>query len=155
MQPPPEVDHVRFFGDEDLWRASFAIFADRFQPDFESTGILLGNRMTFHGSDGCRALLMHWYEPWATYRAETHEAIDLGEQVLVSHEAFGRLEGSSAEVKLTGASLYAISDGKVARIEFFLDRDSALKAVGLAAEEGEDRGPRPSSRAQGARARAS
>jgi ketosteroid isomerase-like protein len=132
MQPAPDVDHVRFFGNDGPAGAAFAMLADRFHPDFESTGTLLGNEMTFLGPDGCRALLMQWYEPWASYRIESQEAIDLGERVLVKHRAFGRLEGSDAEVKLTGASVYTFRDGKIARIAFYTDSAEALEAVGLA-----------------------
>jgi ketosteroid isomerase-like protein len=107
------------------------MFADRFHPDFESTGALLGSQMTFVGGDGCRALLMQSYEPGASYRIESQQAIDLGERVLVKHQAFGRLEGSDAEVKLTGASVYTFRDGKVARIAFYVNSSDALKAVGL------------------------
>jgi ketosteroid isomerase-like protein len=92
--------------------------------------------MTFLGPDGCRALLMQWYEPWASYRIESQEAIDLGERVLVKHRAFGRLEGSDAEVKLTGASVYTFRDGKIARIAFYIDSAEALEAVGLAESHG-------------------
>jgi ketosteroid isomerase-like protein len=131
LQPPADIDHVRFFGNRDLWAATFAMFASRFEPDFESTGTLLGSEMTFVGAEGCRELLMQWYEPWTSYRIESHAAIDLGDQVLVTHDAFGRLAGSEAEVKLTGASLYTLRAGKVARIAFYVDRAEALKAVGL------------------------
>jgi ketosteroid isomerase-like protein len=131
MLPPPDVDHVRFFGNADLMEATFAMLADRFHPDFESTGTLLGNPMTFVGMEGCRDLLLLWYEPWASYRIERQEAIDLGEQVLVKHDAFGRMEGSDAEVKLSGASVYTFRDGRVARLAFYIDSAEALRAVGL------------------------
>jgi ketosteroid isomerase-like protein len=146
LQPPPELDHLQFFGNAELWSSTFAMFASYFEPDFETTGTLLGTQMTFIGSEGCRELLMHWYEPWTSYRIVSQEAIDLGDRVLVTHDAFGRLPGSEAEVKLSGASLYTLRDGKVARIAFYLDRAEALKAVGLSDASPAARNASPRSR---------
>jgi ketosteroid isomerase-like protein len=131
LQPPPQIDHLQLWGNAELWSQTFAMFASNFQPDFETTGILLGTEMTVVGSEGCREMMMQWYEPWASYRIESHEAIDLGDQVLLTHDAFGRLAGSDAEVKLTGATVYTFRDGKIARIAFYLAPSEARKAVGL------------------------
>ena len=39
--------------------------------------------------------------------------------------------GSTREVKLSGADVWTVREGKIARIEFFSHRSEALKAVGL------------------------
>jgi ketosteroid isomerase-like protein len=75
--------------------------------------------------------MLDWLAPWATYRAEAEEVIDCGDRVLVLRSVFGRLEGSAEEVTLTGAAVFTVRDGKIARIEGYADRDQALKAVGL------------------------
>jgi ketosteroid isomerase-like protein len=74
---------------------------------------------------------LEWLAPWKTYRVETEEVIDLGDRVLVLVRAFGRLEGSQGEVENTSASLWTVRDRKIARVEFYVDRTEALKAVGL------------------------
>ena len=62
---------------------------------------------------------------------ETEDAIDLGDRVVVLARAFARLEGSQADVENTVAAIWTVRDGSLARIEFYLDRAEALKAVGL------------------------
>jgi hypothetical protein len=69
--------------------------------------------------------------PWATYRTEIEKAIDLGDRVLVCTFDYGRRPGSTQEVKLTGASIYTVREGLVARSEHYPSRVEALKAVGL------------------------
>jgi ketosteroid isomerase-like protein len=51
--------------------------------------------------------------------------------VLVLVRAFGRLEGSQGEVENTSASVWTVREGKIARVEFYIDRAEALKAAGL------------------------
>jgi hypothetical protein len=52
--------------------------------------------------------------------------------VLVLAEALATFEGSTAQVKRTTAALWTVRYAKVTRVEFYPDRDEALKAVGLA-----------------------
>ncbi len=102
-----------------------------FHPDFECAHRLLGSERTYSGMAGLRASWLDWLAPWATYRAEIEEAIDCGDRVLILVHDFGRREGSTAEVKSNNAAIWTIRDGKVARAEFYADRDWARKDVGL------------------------
>ena len=86
----------------------------------------------FIGIEGLRAGWLDWLTPWATYRIEVEKAIDLGDQVLLLHRSFGRLEGSTQEVEFRGANLWTIRDGRIARLETYTTHEEALKAVGLA-----------------------
>jgi ketosteroid isomerase-like protein len=58
--------------------------------------------------------------------------IDVGDgRVVVLTHDHARPKGSGAEASFTGAPVWTVRDGKVARIEFYWNRDEALKAVGL------------------------
>ena len=132
FQPEPDMDLVEHFRDDDSWAEFSAALAPAFAPDFESANALLGIEKTYTGMDGFRNLWLDWLAPWATHRVELEEAIDLGDQVLVLAEALATIEGSTAQVKRTTGALWTVRNGKVARVEFYPDRDEALKAVGLA-----------------------
>src|SRR5271157_1854223 len=132
FQPDPEMDLVEHFRDDDSWAEFSAALAPAFAPDFESANALLGIEKTYTGMAGLRSLWLDWLAPWATHRVEIEEVIDLGDQVLVLAEALATIEGSTAQVKLTTAALWTVRYGKVTRVEFYPDREEALKAVGLA-----------------------
>ena len=47
------------------------------------------------------------------------------------NHSFGRLEGSTQEVKEAPAGVWTIRDEKIARAEFYTDRSEARTSVGL------------------------
>jgi ketosteroid isomerase-like protein len=133
QHPAADVDLAQLFRDDAMWAAFAEAVGPLFHPHCESvfSGVPGGGK-TYTGVEGIRARWLDWLAPWATYRGEIEEAIDLGERVLVPGHAFGCLEGSAAEVKLTTGNVWTVRDGKIARVEFYIDRADALKAVGLA-----------------------
>ncbi len=131
LQPAPDVDLAQLFRDDAMWALTVEAWAPIFHPDFECTLPLFGTAETFVGREGHRAAYLDWMAPWATYRVEIEEAIDLGDRVLLLNRGFGRHEGSQAEVENASAAVWTVRDGKIARAEFYADRAEALKAVGL------------------------
>jgi ketosteroid isomerase-like protein len=100
--------------------------------DFESAMVFPGYPVqTRFGVEAFLKNWRDWLEPWATYRTTIDEAIDLGDQVVLLFRAYGRREGTDAEVELLGAQICTVRDGKVARWEDWGDRDEAMKSLGL------------------------
>ncbi len=131
LQSAPDVDLAKRFRDDAMWAAAVEASDPIFTPDFECTLPLFGTSETFVGGEGLRATYLDWLAPWATYRVEIEEAIDLGDRVLLLNRGFGRHTGSQAEVENAAAALWTVRDGKIARADFYADRAEALKAVGL------------------------
>lgn len=127
----PDVDFAELIRDDERWTAASAFASQFVHPDAEYVLPRFDSTQTFTGMDGFRALWLDWMTPWATYRTEIEEAIDLGDQVLVLLCDFGRRAGSTHEVALTAAGLWTVRDGKIVRAEFYAERTEALKAVGL------------------------
>jgi ketosteroid isomerase-like protein len=130
LQPDPEVDFAQVFRDDDMW-AALGEARGAYHPEVESVRPGLPDGKTYTGLDGLRDMWLEWLAPWRSYRVEAEDVIDLGDRVLVLAHVFGRLEGSQAEVRNTVASVFTVRDGKIARVEFYLERAEALKAVGL------------------------
>ncbi len=105
--------------------------ARHYHADFECVHHLLGGERTYTGFEGLRESWLDWLAPWATYRAETEEAIDCGDRVLLLVRDFGRREAGSPEVKSDNAAIWTIRDGKVARAEFYADRGWARRDAGM------------------------
>ncbi len=131
LQPGPSLDLARLFRNDDRWATFTETASPFYHSDFETAGTLVGIERSDAGMEGFRAFWLDWLAPWATYRTEPEEAIDHGERVLVLSRSFGRLEGSTQEIKEAPAAVWTVRDGKIARVDLFLDRAEARKAVGL------------------------
>ena len=94
---------------------------------------LLGGGKTYTGLEGGRAAWVNWLTAWTSYRVEVSEAIDCGERVLVLYDAFAVPQRSTAEVKLSGADVWTVRDGKIARWEGYGSHAKGRKVVGLEA----------------------
>jgi ketosteroid isomerase-like protein len=133
-QPTPDIDLTQIFRDDVLWAAAVEVNAPIRHRDFEC--ILRGGPQgdhTYAGTDGMRQMFLDWLAPWTSYRTEIREAMDCGDRVLVLADTFGRLEGSSQEVRLPSSDVWTVRDGKIARWEAYMSRSEAFRAVGLEA----------------------
>jgi ketosteroid isomerase-like protein len=59
------------------------------------------------------------------------EIVDAGDHVLVSLDQRARGSGSGIEVEITSHNVYTFRDGKVTRVQLFIEREPALAAAGL------------------------
>jgi ketosteroid isomerase-like protein len=134
LQPGRDVDLVALFRDEVAATAFEEAYAPFFHDDLEvvSPPGLPGSAPRYFGLAGLRAGWLDWLEPWERYRVEVEGVVDAGdEDVVVLVRDYGRRLGMAAEVSLVGGAIWTVTDGKVARIVFFLDRKQALEAAGL------------------------
>jgi ketosteroid isomerase-like protein len=129
----PDVDYVPLFRDESLWTGLAEAVAPFVHTNFECVWHQFGSEKRYAGLDGLRAFMLDWTAPWVTYRVETEEAIDLGERVLLLNNDRGRRERGTHEVRGRLGAIWTIRDGKIARLDAYLDRADALKAAGLKA----------------------
>jgi hypothetical protein len=129
--PAPDVNVAALVRDKHGWAAWLCEIAPFFVPDVESIWPHFpGGARTFTGVEGMRAALLKWTARWATYRSEVDEVIDCGGQVILIAPSFGRLPGSTQEIRLEGANLWTVCDGKIARVYTSTTAD-VLKVVGL------------------------
>ena len=132
LQPAPGVDLSELLRREDRWAALADALARYFHPGFETVppGVP-GTESTYTGLDGLRAAWLGWTEPWLSYRTEIEQGIDAGDRVLLLTRDYGRREGATEEVRVDGSAVWTVSEGKIARAEFFAHRADAFEAAGL------------------------
>ena len=86
---------------------------------------------SFHGEEGVRRFCQEWFTAFKTMTVEVERFLDAGERILI----LTRLKATGAEsdvrVELLGAAIYSFRDSKIARIDFYYDREQALEAAGL------------------------
>ena len=85
----------------------------------------------FHGHEGFRQAWGAVLDPFEELRVEPTEVSDLGDRVLVGIHSVGRGRASGVQVENRGFTLYTFKGGKVARQEFFVDRELAERTAGL------------------------
>ena len=70
-------------------------------------------------------------EAWEERRLEAEEFIDAGDNVVVLLHEYRRGRGSGVELETDTAVVFAVRDGRVVRIQGYMDRNAALEAAGL------------------------
>jgi ketosteroid isomerase-like protein len=132
LQPVPDVDLVALFRDDRAFAAAEATLAPFFHPDCEITGGPDSvTPVAQTGLRGLREIWLQWLAPWASYRSEIDQLIDLGDSVLVLVRDFGSAENGGPEVTLVSGAIWTVRERKVSRVVFYTNRESALRAAGL------------------------
>ncbi|MCW2688146.1 MAG: hypothetical protein JWR37_3036 [Mycobacterium sp.] len=126
-----DVDLVPLVRDDAIWAAASQGAASVLHPDFEVVGTVIGTERSYVGIDGFREFLIDWLGPWEAYRSEVVRTSDPGDDVVTIFRIFARRDGSASEFEGSGAWIWTIRDGKIARIVGYADPGEALKAVGL------------------------
>jgi len=72
-----------------------------------------------------------WFEAWESLTFDVDEFLESGDRVVTCGRAHARGKGSAVAVDFDSYSVFTVRDGKVARMEFFIERESALAAAGL------------------------
>jgi hypothetical protein len=102
------------------------------EPDCRVVAIATGLTREYSGIEGLREGWVDWLAPWASYRQELEEPIDLGDRIVILGRERGRLVDTDSEVETRSGAVYYLRNGKIARAEYYLTRAEALEAVGLA-----------------------
>ena len=89
------------------------------------------NEGPFHGPDAMRDDFERWASAFEDLEVSPEEFIDAGDRVLVTAYHRGRGRASGVEVDGRFYEVYTLRDGKVVRVDEYVDRAEALEAVGL------------------------
>jgi ketosteroid isomerase-like protein len=108
------------------------ILWDTADPEIEIHDHDAPDQGDYRGYEGLTRWLEDWGEAWAEWSIELDEFIDAGDSVVIFIRMKAKGRGSGIEIDRPDALVYGISGGLITRIDYFNDRDEALKAVGLA-----------------------
>jgi ketosteroid isomerase-like protein len=112
--------------------------------DFQASSAFLDQNVELHGTSGglldgniargieaVRQTFEMWDEDWEETKLRPQEFIDVGDQVVLLQHELRRGRGSGVEVESETAVLFDVRDGRVTRMQGFMDQAQALKAAGL------------------------
>jgi ketosteroid isomerase-like protein len=131
--PDSETDLARLFRDERVFSSVVDALAARIHADVEAVPAWRGAGAVYSGIDGFREMWVDWLEPWASYHVQVEEIIDAGDRIAVLVRDRARRHDSDAEVELISGSVWTFRDGKIARVEFYANREELLEATGIGA----------------------
>ena len=72
-----------------------------------------------------------WESTWDEYSVTPEGFEDMGDRVVATLDFHGRGRGSGVEIKARFYEVYTVRDGKIVRMDEFLDRSEALEAAGV------------------------
>jgi ketosteroid isomerase-like protein len=106
---------------------------DYFHPDVELVPPLSypDTESSYRGQEGVRRWFRQIDEIWDDWRFEAERFIDAGDRVVVFVRVSGTAKQSGAAVAISDAHVLTLRDGRVTRVDVFLDRPEALEAAGL------------------------
>jgi ketosteroid isomerase-like protein len=129
---PSGVDFVEAFrtGDESL-----AAIAGALSEEVESVFISDSASATIgpnKGLEGFVAGWRDWLEPWERYELVVEDFIDAGDRVVVFARVHARTRRDGVEMEHAPAAIYTLREGRLSSVEFYLERDEAMRSAGLA-----------------------
>jgi ketosteroid isomerase-like protein len=127
-------DVVTALDDETRDRRVREVFAELAEPDFEVTMVgpdYLPRAAEGTGPDGFNAVWADWASAFASFRIEVEDMIDAGDRVVSLVRLVARTRTGDVPIEETGAAVWTMRNGKLARAEFHLDRELALRSAGV------------------------
>jgi ketosteroid isomerase-like protein len=113
---------------EDYVRGDYAAALPAFARDVE----VVTSLERFHGPAGVAEEANRWEEMWSDYRFEVQDLVEAGDnRVVLLYRQVGKAKESGVEVEERAGWVYTLRDGKIARVEMFQDRKTALRAAGV------------------------
>lgn len=80
----------------------------------------------YRGLEGVGRWLADWDAPWEEWSAHVHDYFDLGTQVATLNHLQART-GSGLAVDRQDSQLFTMRDGKIAKLEYFGEADTAIE----------------------------
>lgn len=126
------VEIVRRFAD--CWeRQDWSGIADLVDPDVEQHATVGGveEGHVMRGLGEIRRGYEAVEETWEEHRVETERLFDAGDRVVLFHREYQRGSRSGVELEIDAAVLVDLQNGRIVRIQGYMDRAAAMKAAGL------------------------
>jgi ketosteroid isomerase-like protein len=86
----------------------------------------------YRGHAGFGRWLEDWAAAWSEFTMEPEEFLDAGEHVVAFILTRATGQGSGVALERHDAMVYEVRDGRTVRLDYYNNRDEALKALGLA-----------------------
>jgi ketosteroid isomerase-like protein len=76
-----------------------------------------------------------WFEAWGSLDFVVDDYLETGDRVVACGKAHALGKGSTVPVDFENYTVFTLRDGKIARMEFFIQKEQALAAAGITETE--------------------
>jgi ketosteroid isomerase-like protein len=91
----------------------------------------VGQAIERSGADGFREAWADWTSPFESFTVDLERTIGAGDRVVSLVTMRGKTRTGGVAVEAPGAAVWTVVDGRLRRVEFHIDRESALRSAGL------------------------
>jgi len=85
----------------------------------------------YRGHLGFARWLENWSAAWEKFSIEPEESLDAGSRVVLVFRMKATGRGSGVAVERQDATVWDVRDGKITRLDYYNNRDDALRHAGL------------------------
>ena len=83
------------------------------------------------GIDETERIRDSWFEAWDSLDFQVDEFLESGDRIVSCGKAHATGKGSTVPIDFENYAVFTLRDGRVARMEFFIEREQALAAAGI------------------------
>jgi ketosteroid isomerase-like protein len=109
---------------------------DLLAPDVEVRDHDIPDAGEYRGHSGYARWLADWAAAWGEFTLDPEEYIDAGDRVIVVLRMRATGAGSGVTVERTDAMVCEMRDLKVTRLDYYNNRERALRSAGVEPEAG-------------------
>jgi ketosteroid isomerase-like protein len=120
-------DVVTAFTGEDMMRMG-EVLIDDVTDDFQCVMVAPFDEFRYQGLGGFAEAWRDWVEPYSTFHIDIEEMEESDDAVLMLVRQRAVTRRDDVEIEDDSAALWRFRDRKLARAEFYLDRDAARAA---------------------------
>ena len=126
------IEVAELFRREDAVEFLESTFGDLFHPEFEVVSPESSVPPTGVGMRGFVEGWRDWLEPWQSWAVAAEDYIDLDDdRVVVLADVVARPKDVQADVPQSLAAVLTFRNGRIVRVEHYLDTRQALEDLGL------------------------
>ena len=105
---------------------------EAFHDDVEVHDHDIMDASEYRGHAGLGRWLQDWAAAWSEYAMEPEDSLDAGERVVAFILQKTTGHGSGIALERHDAMVFEVRDAKIVRLDYYNNREQALKRVGLA-----------------------
>jgi ketosteroid isomerase-like protein len=130
MRETAPDDWVRVLADDAEVEAIRSRIDERLGDDFEVV-MIGGPDVRGRGFEALVGAFRDWLAPYLSYSIDWEGVVDGGDRVVALVRQVGVIATSGAPINARSGVVFAFEEGRLVRMEFHVDREEALRSVGL------------------------
>lgn len=100
-------------------------------PQFVTVMLSESVTQSYEGVEGFKEAWSDWLSPYAGYRIELDDVIQLDDRLLFLVRQVATTQHNEVEIETPSAAVWWLEDGQIRQVAFYLDRRAGMTAAGF------------------------